>query len=183
MDWHPVWELGKRGSKGCPRDALEGGANPLPLPGRPAYAQPLSSEQQVPASMALATDSHRPQPLWQPPPTAYLTASGADSEVTSLLMPPPPPQNAALPIPHCPPPHCSFGGTYRLKRFRATSNHLHRTHQTSYGVAPLQTGPGWNHPFTVGGQTPVVGCGCCLLTFTTHAQGGRATNSEQKALQ
>ena len=66
------------------RDALAG---PPPL-GRPAYAQPLSPSRQVPASMAFATDSNRPQPLWQPPATACLTASGAASEVPSLLMHP-----------------------------------------------------------------------------------------------
>ena len=38
--------------------------------------------------MAFVTDSNRPQPLWQPPPTACLTASGAASEVPSLLMHP-----------------------------------------------------------------------------------------------
>ena len=38
--------------------------------------------------MTLATDRNRPQPLWQPPPTACLTASGAASEVPSLLMHP-----------------------------------------------------------------------------------------------
>ena len=38
------------------------------------------------ASMAFVTDSDRPQPLWQPPPTACLTASGAASEATSLQM-------------------------------------------------------------------------------------------------
>ena len=59
-----------------------------PPPGRPAYAQPLSPCRQVPASMAVVTDSNRPQPLWQPPPTACLTAAGAASEVPSLLMQP-----------------------------------------------------------------------------------------------
>ena len=34
------------------------------------------------------TDSNRPEPLQQPPPTAYLIASGAASEVPSLLMHP-----------------------------------------------------------------------------------------------
>ena len=34
--------------------------------------------------MTFVTDSNRPQPLWQPPPTACLTASGAASEVPSL---------------------------------------------------------------------------------------------------
>ena len=50
-----------------------------PLKGCAAYAQPLSPCRQVPASMAFVTDSNRPQPLWQPPPTACLTASGAPS--------------------------------------------------------------------------------------------------------
>ena len=36
--------------------------------------------------MAFATNSNRPQPLWQPPPTACLTASGAASEAPSLLI-------------------------------------------------------------------------------------------------
>ena len=36
--------------------------------------------------MAFVTDSNRPQPLRQPPPTACLTASGAASEVPSLPM-------------------------------------------------------------------------------------------------
>ena len=36
--------------------------------------------------MAFVTDSTRPQPLWQPPPTACLTASGAASEAPSLPM-------------------------------------------------------------------------------------------------
>ena len=40
----------------------------------------------MPASTAFVTDSNRPQPLWQPPPTACLTASGAASEAPSLLM-------------------------------------------------------------------------------------------------
>ena len=36
----------------------------------------------------IVADSNRPQPLWQPPPTACLTASGAASEVPSLPMQP-----------------------------------------------------------------------------------------------
>ena len=39
-------------------------------------------------SMALITDSNRPQPLWRTPPTACLTASGAASDAPSLLMHP-----------------------------------------------------------------------------------------------
>ena len=38
--------------------------------------------------MAFVTDSNRPQPLWQPPPTACLTAPRTASEVPSLLMHP-----------------------------------------------------------------------------------------------
>ena len=38
--------------------------------------------------MAFLTNSNRPQPLWQPLPTAGLTASGAASEVPCLLMHP-----------------------------------------------------------------------------------------------
>ena len=38
--------------------------------------------------MAFLTDSNRPQPPWQPPPTACLTAAGAASEAPSLLMHP-----------------------------------------------------------------------------------------------
>ena len=34
--------------------------------------------------MTFVTDSNRPQPLWQPPPAACLTASGAASEAPSL---------------------------------------------------------------------------------------------------
>ena len=51
-------------------------------------AQPLSPHRQAPASRAFVTDSNRPQPLWHPPPTACLTASGAASEVPSLRMQP-----------------------------------------------------------------------------------------------
>ena len=64
-----------------------GAAAPPPpplLPGRPA----ASPWRQVPASMAFVTDRNRPQPLRQPPPSVCLTASGAASEVPSLLMHP-----------------------------------------------------------------------------------------------
>ena len=57
-----------------------GRAPPPPPPGRPAYAEPQSPGRQVPASMAFVTDSNRPQPLRQAPPTACLTASGAASD-------------------------------------------------------------------------------------------------------
>ena len=63
-------------------DAFElGGGVPSPPPERPANAQPLSP-------MASVTDSNRPQPPRQPPPTACLTASEAASGVPSLLMHP-----------------------------------------------------------------------------------------------
>ena len=42
----------------------------------------------MPASLAFVADSNRLQPLWQPPPTACLTASGASSEVPLLVMHP-----------------------------------------------------------------------------------------------
>ena len=67
---------------------------PPPPPGRPACAQPLSPQRHVPASVAFVSDSNRPQPLWQPPPTACLSASGAASEAPSLLMHP-------CPLPYC----------------------------------------------------------------------------------
>ena len=80
-----LWQAGHwRGGHG----AGGGGQPPPPPRGRPAYAQPLSPWQQVPGSMAFATDSNRPKPLWQPPPTACLTAAGATSEVPSLRMHP-----------------------------------------------------------------------------------------------
>ena len=59
--------------------------------------------------MAFVTDSNRPQPLWQPPPTACLTASGGTSEVPSLLMHP------------CP---CHFGPLF------GTSGPDHRHHSS-----------------------------------------------------
>ena len=94
---------------------------PTPLPqgsigrggGTPPFqgAQPTPSRfRQVPASMAFVTDSNRPQPLWQPRSTAYLTASGAASEVPStprippseppLLTPPRPIQTGWAPHAH-----------------------------------------------------------------------------------
>ena len=74
------WEA--RGGGG--RHALEGGSPPPPS-GRPAYAWPLPPRPQAPAPMAFVTDNNRAQPLWKPPPTAYLTAPGAAAEVPSLL--------------------------------------------------------------------------------------------------
>ena len=74
------------------------GTPPPPLQGTQPYAQPLSPWWQVPPSMAFVTDSNRPQPLWQPPPT-----SGAASEVPSLLTHPSPPHPPVLGLPAPPP--------------------------------------------------------------------------------
>ena len=41
--------------------------------------------------MAFVPDSNHPQPLWQPPPTAYLNASGAASDTPFRLLATPPP--------------------------------------------------------------------------------------------
>ena len=60
----------------------------VPPAGRLAYAQPLSPWWQVSGSMAFVTDSNRPQPLWQPPSIACLTASGAASDVPSFVVHP-----------------------------------------------------------------------------------------------
>ena len=68
--------IGKGGGGGTPLQAAR------PMPGT------VFPERQVPASMAFVTDSNRPEPLWQPPPTAYPTASGSTFEVSSLLMQP-----------------------------------------------------------------------------------------------
>ena len=66
-----------------------------PLPGPPLRTPPFCFVAchfiQAPASMAFVTDSNRPQPLRQPPPTACLPASGAASETPPLLMHPRPP--------------------------------------------------------------------------------------------
>ena len=55
---------------------------------------PTDCVSPAPASMAFVTDGNRPQPLWQPPPTACLTAFGAASEAPSPSMRP------------CPAPNC-----------------------------------------------------------------------------
>ena len=87
-----------RDGPGCPKSCACATSPPppgmhwkgggYPPPGRPAYAQPLSPSRQVPVSTALVPDGNRPQPLWQPPPTACPTARGTASEVPSLLMHP-----------------------------------------------------------------------------------------------
>ena len=72
------------------RDALEGGEPPPPLPLQGAQPTPshCPPNGRCPASLAFVTGSNRPQPRWQHPPTAYVTASGAASEAPSLLMHP-----------------------------------------------------------------------------------------------
>ena len=49
-------------------------------------------------STAFLTDSNRLRPLWQPPPTACLTAAGAASAVPFLLMHPCPPPLLIRPL-------------------------------------------------------------------------------------
>ena len=78
---------------GHPPTHWKGGGISPPTPPRgakhmPSHGPPNSKCQ---LQMAFVTDSNRPQLLWQPPPTAYLTTFGAASEVPSLLMHPPPP--------------------------------------------------------------------------------------------
>ena len=62
----------------------KGGAPPPPPPPGLQGPQPMPSH----CPRRFVTDSNRPQPLWQPPPTACLTASGAASEAPSRLMHP-----------------------------------------------------------------------------------------------
>ena len=71
---------GERGGGWLPKAATSA----APLPG----LRPLAVAHKSGASMAFVTDSNRPQPLRQPPPTACLPASGAASEVPSLVMHP-----------------------------------------------------------------------------------------------
>ena len=95
--WWGGGEVGKKWVHGNPQ-----GQAPLAGGGGGAYqgcigrggqgAQPMPrrcvADGIPPASMALATGSNRPQPPWQPPLNACLTASGAASEVHSLLVHP-----------------------------------------------------------------------------------------------
>ena len=126
-----------------------GGGTPPPLQG----TKPLSPSRQVPASMAFVTDSNRPQPLWQPPATACLTAS----EAPSLLMHPcPPPPDTHT---HCESAHRvdwqrqavgqsarhlrDVGPQLRAERFSRTAP----TEQDTHSVAS-------NHPLDPNPTTP-----------------------------
>ena len=75
-----------RGGQGC--FGRRGGSPPPPSSRAPSLCPATVLQRHVPGSMVFVTDSNRPQPLRQPPPTACLTASGAASEVPSLLMHP-----------------------------------------------------------------------------------------------
>ena len=76
----------------------KGGGGGVALAVREMYIPPPSrSPSLCPATVSLTasanvngfvTDSHRHQQLWQHPPTAYLTASGAASKVPPRLMHP-----------------------------------------------------------------------------------------------
>ena len=75
----------------CPttRDAWEGGGVTPPPPSREPCLCPAAVPLTASASLnGICNRRNRPQPLRQPPPTACLTASGAASEVPSLLMHP-----------------------------------------------------------------------------------------------
>ena len=91
--WHE-WALGsgracspRRGPPGGGQRCIgRGGGTPPPPFGAPSRCPATVTQRQVPASMAFVTDRNRPQPLWQPPPTACLAASGAAPEALSLPM-------------------------------------------------------------------------------------------------
>ena len=86
------WVMGVQ--QGCIGSGGGGGFPPPPsrapslCPATVALAPTSMAIQQAPASMALVTDSNRPQPLCQPPPTACPTASGAASEAPFVLVHP-----------------------------------------------------------------------------------------------
>ena len=74
---------------GTGRDAVEGGGvTPPPSLTRAPSLRPAPVSLTPSAGLAFVTDSNRPQPLWQPPPTACPTASVGASEALPLLMHP-----------------------------------------------------------------------------------------------
>ena len=85
--------------------------------------------RQVPASMACVTDSNRPQPLWPPPPTACLTASGAASEVLCPLL---------HPCPHLPPASPQPGPPARVQPPGPAAQCV-----SSLNIVPQWAGPAW----------------------------------------
>ena len=74
------------------------------------------------------TDSNRPQPLWQPPPTACPTASGAASEV-------PLPSNASLVL-------CPSQRAYIANGFSGTAHCLRKSHHREAAEQPRVTTKG-----------------------------------------
>ena len=97
----------------------EGGPSHPPPPPRDAFewgeVPPSTAPSLHPAAVPL-TASARPQPLWHPPPTACLTASGAASEVSSPLMHPCPPLQT--------PPNTSLDrGSSKYERADITNRH------------------------------------------------------------
>ena len=98
--------------------------------------------------MAFVTDNNRPQPLWQPPPTACLTASGAASEVPSLLMHP------------C---HRAFMGHTRSARTtsarpRGTCGGHQKCKKTTGGLRQRQRTTKYDGPSRPPSQRPAGGC-------------------------
>ena len=74
---------GGGGAGGCPGMHRKGGEGGSRAPSLCPATVPLAA-----SARAFVTDSNYPKPLWQPPPTADLTAAGTASEVSSLLMHP-----------------------------------------------------------------------------------------------
>ena len=103
--------------------------------GAPPIPSYVSLTPNAKASVAFGTDSNHPQPLWQPPPTACLTASRATSEVPSLLM------------------HPGGGGGSTVFKPYATSNaavylciEIHEEHLGLLHVRPARTASSDTHP-------------------------------------
>ena len=88
--------------------------------------------------MAFITDSNRPQPVWQPPPTADFTASGAASEVPSLLMRPCPSPNRGFLDPNAAVPRgLTLAYNWKSERGWSTMSYQH--------VAFLKGSSTWEH--------------------------------------
>ena len=97
----------------------KGGGAPPPVQGSQPMLSHCPPDGKHQLQWHLVSDSNRTQPLWQPPPTACLTASGAPAVAPSLLMHP-------CPEPHIPHP----------------SRPLHtRTHTSTHSCLPPSPSP------------------------------------------